>query len=58
MTGAHCHHLNLVATHWTKEDFDGVLQSAIVQINTCMKSASTLKNNARIRKYTVCAPKI
>jgi hypothetical protein len=34
MFDAHCHHLtNLATTHWTKEAFDGMLQSAINQIH-------------------------
>jgi hypothetical protein len=56
MIGAHCHHLNLAPTHWTKEAFDGMLQTTIDQIHACMKCASTLKNHARIQKYTVYVP--
>ena len=54
MIGAHC--LNLAATHWTREAFNGKLQGTMDQIHACMKRASTLKNRAKVRKYTAYVP--
>jgi hypothetical protein len=42
----------------TKEAFDGMLQSDIDQMNACMKCASTLKNCAKMKKYTVYGSKL
>lgn len=58
MIGAYCHHLNLAATHWTKDAFDGRLQTCLDHIHAVMIRASTLKVGAEVRKYTDRKPTI
>ena len=48
MIGAQCHRLNLAAAHWTKDAFDGKLQSTLDNIHAVMIWASTIKNCARL----------
>ena len=56
MIGAHCHRLNLAASHWTKDAFGGKLQSALDKIHAVMLRASTIKNRAKIREETSYQP--
>lgn len=52
MIGAYCHRLNLAATHWTNDAFDGKLQTCLDRIHAVMIRASNLKVGAEVRKYT------
>ena len=56
MIGAQCHRLNLAAAHWTKDAFDGKLQSTLDNIHAVMIRASTIKNRARLRNETTYQP--
>ena len=56
MIGAHCHQLNLAASHWTKDAFGGKLQLALDKIHAVVLCASTIKNRAKIREETSYQP--
>ena len=56
MIGAHCHWLNLAASHWTKDAFGGKLQLALDKIHAVMLQASTIKNHAKTREETSYQP--
>jgi hypothetical protein len=58
MIGAYCHRLNLAATHWTNDAFDGKLQTCLDRIHAVMIRASNLKVGAEVRKYTDRKPTI
>ena len=58
MIGAECHHLNLAAAHWTKDAFEGKLQSTLDNIHVVMKQASMIKNCARLQHETTYQPYI
>ena len=45
MIGPQCHCLNLAAAHWTKDAFEGNLQSTLDNIHEVMKWANMIKNH-------------
>lgn len=56
MIGAHCHRLNLAASHWTKKAHGGRVQLVLDQIHAVVKRAGTIKNRAALQKHTRCCP--
>lgn len=51
MIGAYCHRLNLAATHWTNDAFDGKLQTCLGRIHAVMIRSRLVRKSESIRMH-------